>query len=66
VLRNVRSQEGVERPLFADERRAAELYAERRESYRLADRRVDVAADEPAREVAARVLAAVRREPCAT
>jgi shikimate kinase len=66
VLRRVDAQEGAERPLFTDRKRAAELFTARAETYRLADCRVDVAPEEDPREVATRVLAAVRRESCAT
>jgi shikimate kinase len=56
----------ADRPLFADETRAFELYRDRLASYRRADLRIDVGADEQASEVAARIALRLGRAACAT
>jgi shikimate kinase len=55
-----------DRPLFRDEAQAWELYRQRLPAYRRADLTVDVAPEEDAEEVAARIELLVARHGCAT
>jgi shikimate kinase len=52
----------LDRPLFRSEVEALELYRARLPSYRKADHRVDVSADESPEEVAARIALRLRKE----
>ncbi len=55
ILRERCAPDAARRPLFADERRFAELYAARRQQYALATLRIDTA-DKPPAEVAGQIV----------
>ena len=59
VASRVRSHPS-ERPLFADERRAFTLFAERQRHYRAADLSIDVTANDTPRELVERILLLLR------
>jgi shikimate kinase len=55
ISRRIGAHGKLDRPLFRNEAHALALYRARLEAYRLADHRVDVAADETPEEIAARI-----------
>ncbi len=56
----------ADRPLFPDEKTAFDLYRRRLESYRQSDMRVDVAAEEDAEQVAARLALLLAERTCSS
>jgi shikimate kinase len=56
----------TDRPLFRDETAAFDLYRRRLPFYRASDLRIDVAADESAAEVAARIALELARSTCSS
>ena len=66
LTRRVGGRGKEDRPLFRDEATVLALYRERLPAYALADLKVDVAADESAEEVAARIGLLVAERTCST
>ncbi len=66
LARRVGGRGKEDRPLFRDESAVLALYRERLPAYALADLRVDVASQESAEEVAARIAILVAERTCST
>lgn len=60
IVSRIGGQGKADRPLFADEVAAFELYRQRLSSYRSADLRVDIGRGESAEEIAARIVLRLR------